>query len=119
MVSQDGPLRGSASSATEKGIIAEARQVMSAPEMMQIRHAQALGKPVILKIGGRLIQYEPGFPFSGITNFEEKWVRFRPGGFSVRSGTLKDRSPRTVSVDDQRGSRHWRRTEQCGDQGSL
>jgi LysM repeat protein len=31
-------------SATEKGIIAEARQVMSSPEMMQIRHAQALGK---------------------------------------------------------------------------
>jgi LysM repeat protein len=58
-------------SATEKGIIAEARQVMSSPEMMQIRHAQALGKPVILKIGGRLIQYEPGFPFSGMTNFGE------------------------------------------------
>ncbi|HET9406741.1 MAG TPA: LysM peptidoglycan-binding domain-containing protein [Candidatus Sulfotelmatobacter sp.] len=57
--------------ATEKAIIAEARQVMSSPEMMQIRHAQALGKPVIVKIGGRLIQYEPGFPFSGMTNFEQ------------------------------------------------
>ena len=28
-------------SATVKGIIAEARQVLSSPEMMQIRHAQA------------------------------------------------------------------------------
>ncbi|HKV76714.1 MAG TPA: hypothetical protein VJP02_01150 [Candidatus Sulfotelmatobacter sp.] len=56
--------------ATEKAVIAETKQILSSPEMMQIRHAQGLGKEITIKIGGRLVQYEPNWPWSGITNFE-------------------------------------------------
>jgi hypothetical protein len=58
-------------SAAEKAVISETRQILMSPEMMQVRHAQGLGKEITIKIGGRLIQYEPNWPFSGMTNFEE------------------------------------------------
>lgn len=59
-------------SAAERTVIGEAKQILSSPEMMQIRQAQALGKDIVVKIGGRVIQYEPGMPASGLTNFAEK-----------------------------------------------
>jgi LysM repeat protein len=57
--------------AAERAAIAEAKQILASPEMMQIRQAQALGKDIMVKIGGRVIQYEPGMPASGLTNFAE------------------------------------------------
>jgi LysM repeat protein len=58
-------------STAERAVIAETKQILASPEMMQIRQAQALGKDIVVKIGGRLIQYEPGMPASGLTNFAE------------------------------------------------
>jgi hypothetical protein len=58
-------------SATEKGIILEVRAFLKSPQIAQIRQAQALGKSITVKIGGRLIQYEPGLNASGMTMFGE------------------------------------------------
>lgn len=58
-------------SAEEAGIIAEAESILSAPEMAQITSAYANGESVVVNIGGRIIQYEPGLPASGMTMFEE------------------------------------------------
>ena len=58
-------------SAAENAVIAEAREVLSSPQMVQIRQAQAAGKEITLKFGGRVIQYEPNWPWSGLTDFEK------------------------------------------------
>jgi hypothetical protein len=58
-------------SAQESAIINETRQILSSSEMAQIRAAHAAGESVTLRIGGRLIQYEPGLPASGMTMFGE------------------------------------------------
>lgn len=57
--------------ATEQSIIMEARRILSSPSFVRIREAQAAGKGVIVRINGRLIQYEPGAPCSGMTLFGE------------------------------------------------
>jgi LysM repeat protein len=75
--------------AAEKAVIAETRQMLASPEMMQIRHAQALDKEITLKIGGRLIQYEPKWPFSGITNFEGNGFTIGGQAFSSESELIK------------------------------
>ncbi|MDC0709849.1 hypothetical protein POL68_15355 [Stigmatella sp. ncwal1] len=57
--------------ATEQSIIVEARRILSSSAFMRIREAQAAGKGVIVRINGRLIQYEPSAPCSGMTLFGE------------------------------------------------
>jgi hypothetical protein len=57
--------------ATEQSIIQEVRGMLKAPEMQQIREAYAAGKDVTVRIGGRVIQYEPGLKASGMTMFGE------------------------------------------------
>jgi LysM repeat protein len=57
--------------AAEKAIIIEVRAMLKAPELAQIRAAHAAGKEVVVKIGGRLIQYEPAMNASGMTMFGE------------------------------------------------
>jgi len=57
-------------SPTESAIISEVRSMLSSPQMAQIRAAQAAGQSVEVQIGGRFIQYEPGFSGSGMTLFE-------------------------------------------------
>lgn len=58
-------------SAAESAIIIEARQIMESPGMAAIQEAHLAGKAVVVNIGGRLVQYEPGLAASGFTNFAQ------------------------------------------------
>jgi filamentous hemagglutinin len=58
-------------SATESGIINEAQGILNSSELAKIQAAHAAGQPVTVNIGGRLVQYEPGLPASGMTMFGE------------------------------------------------
>lgn len=55
----------------ESAIISEVQQMMASPEMEQIRRAYGEGVSLMCGIGGRLIQYEPSLPASGMTLFGE------------------------------------------------
>ncbi|HKT00713.1 MAG TPA: hypothetical protein VJT31_14375 [Rugosimonospora sp.] len=57
--------------AEEAGIIAEANGIMESAEMAQIVEAQAAGESTVVEVAGRIIQYEPGLPASGMTMFGE------------------------------------------------
>jgi len=57
--------------ATETGIIREAQGILSSAEFSKIAQAAESGVSVTINIGGRLIQYEPGLPASGMTMFGE------------------------------------------------
>jgi RHS repeat-associated protein len=57
--------------ATESAIIHEARGIVGSPQFEAIRRAHAAGESVTVDIGGRIIQYEPGLPASGMTMFGE------------------------------------------------
>lgn len=56
---------------TESGIINEAQGIMNSSQLTKIQAAHAAGQPVTVNVGGRLIQYEPGLPASGMTMFGE------------------------------------------------
>jgi hypothetical protein len=58
-------------SASELAIIDEARGILGSSELATLRAAHAVGESATVHIGGRVIQYEPGFPYSGMTNFGE------------------------------------------------
>lgn len=58
-------------SATESAIIHEARGIISAAEFAELRAAHAAGQSATIKIAGRVVQYEPGLPASGMTMFGE------------------------------------------------
>jgi hypothetical protein len=55
----------------ESDIIREAQGILSSSELAQIRAAHTAGEPLSVNISGRLIQYEPGLPASGMTMFGE------------------------------------------------
>ena len=65
----EGVIRGFTS--TESGIINEAQGILNSSELAKIQAAHAAGQPVTVNVGGRLIQYEPGLPASGMTMFGE------------------------------------------------
>ena len=44
---------------------------MGSSELAQIRTAHIAGEPLSVNVEGRLIQYEPGLPASGMTMFGE------------------------------------------------
>lgn len=56
---------------TETKIINEAKEVINSPAFAQIKAANEAGKSVTVNIGGKVIQYEPGLPASGMTMFGE------------------------------------------------
>ncbi len=58
-------------STAEWGVVGEARSILAAPEFAQLQAAYEAGDSVVVNIGGRLIQYEPGLPASGMTMFGE------------------------------------------------
>src|SRR5204863_6485107 len=66
----------------EGSIIAEVKQILSSAQLRQIRAASAAGKGVTLKIGTRMIQYEPKLPEFAMTNFEGN-------GFALGPAALK------------------------------
>lgn len=57
--------------AVESGVIREAQGILGSAELGQIRAAHVAGDPLAVRIGGRLILYEPGLPASGMTMFGE------------------------------------------------
>ncbi len=75
--------------ATEQSIIIEARRILSSSSFARIRAAQAAGKGVIVRINGRLIQYEPGAPCSGMTLFGENGFLLGREAFKSESEVVK------------------------------
>jgi LysM repeat protein len=75
--------------AAERGIIVEVRAVLKAPEMAQIREAYALGRDVTVKIGGRVIQYEPALNASGMTMFGENGFLIGRQAFTSEAELIK------------------------------
>jgi hypothetical protein len=75
--------------ATEQSIIIEARRILSSPLFARMRAAQAAGKGVIVRINGRLIQYEPGAPCSGMTLFGENGFLLGREAFRSESEVVK------------------------------
>jgi hypothetical protein len=71
--------------ATESRIINEAQGILNSSEIAKIQVAHAANQPVTVTIGGRLIQYEPGLPASGMTMFGENGFLIGPEAF--RTGT--------------------------------
>jgi LysM repeat protein len=76
-------------SAVEQGIIVEVRAMMKASEMAKLREAFAAGKDVIVKIGGRTIQYEPGLNASGMTMFGENGFLLGKQAFTSEAELIK------------------------------
>jgi hypothetical protein len=70
-VTSEAAAASSAFTASEQAVIAEARQILTSPQMAQIRTAQAAGQSITVNVGGRIIQFEPGLPASGMTMFGE------------------------------------------------
>jgi tetratricopeptide (TPR) repeat protein len=60
-------------SAQESLIIDEARQILASPQFRQLQEAYSKGSPVAVRIGGRVVQYEPEMPsgYSGMALFKE------------------------------------------------
>jgi hypothetical protein len=76
-------------SSTEQSIVLEARRILSSSELAQIRLAQQAGKSLLVRIGGRLIQYEPGAPCSGMTLFGENGFLLGREAFTSESELVK------------------------------
>jgi hypothetical protein len=74
---------------TEQSLIIEARKILSAPEFARIRAAQASGQGLVIRIGGRLIQYEPGAPCSGMTLFGENGFLIGREAFKTEAEVVK------------------------------
>jgi hypothetical protein len=81
-------LKGATFSAAERSVINEAKQILSSPEMAQIRAAHAAGKSVTVRVRGRLIQYEPQLPGSGLSMFGENGFLIGPEAFTKSAAEL-------------------------------
>ena len=58
-------------STAERQIIGEAQGILSSSQFATLRAAQQAGQSASVRINGRLIQFEPGLPASGMTMFGE------------------------------------------------
>jgi hypothetical protein len=72
-------------SEVETGIINEAQGILGSPEMDTIRAANSSGQSATVTVNGRLIQYEPGLPASGMTMFGENGFLIGPEAFASES----------------------------------
>ena len=77
--------RASAFSQTEPGIIGEARVIMSSSGMQTIQDAHIAGRGVTVEVSGRVIQYEPNLPASGMTMFGNNGFLIGPEAFATNS----------------------------------
>lgn len=68
--------------AVESQVINEAQQIISSPQFSRLQEVFKAGRPVTVNIGGRLIQYEPDMPTSGMSFFEG-------GGFYIGREAFK------------------------------
>ena len=69
-------------SVKESSIIHEARAVLQSSEMANIKSAHVAGQSATVKIGEKVIQYEPGLPASGMTMFGENGFLIGKEAFS-------------------------------------
>ncbi|MDR2776772.1 MAG: hypothetical protein LBB17_01865, partial [Puniceicoccales bacterium] len=66
----------------ESKIIAEANGIFNSKEIDLLRTAHMENKPLTVKINGRLVQYEPELPYSGLTMFGENGFLMGKEAFS-------------------------------------
>jgi RHS repeat-associated protein len=66
----------------EVAIINEARQILAAPEIAKIKEAYSAGREMQVVINGRTISYQPGLPFSAMTQFEQRGFVFGDEAFT-------------------------------------
>ena len=52
----------------ELGVIGEAQSIATSPRMIDLAAAHGAGEPMTVNIVGRLVQYEPRLPASGMTD---------------------------------------------------
>src|SRR4051812_46483269 len=64
-------------------------RILSSSELAQLRLAQQAGKGLVVRIGGRLIQCEPGAPCSGMTLFGENGFLLGREAFASESELVK------------------------------
>jgi hypothetical protein len=71
-------------SPAELGVIREARSITTSPHMADLAAAHGAGEPMTVRIGGRLVQYEPSMPapYSGMSLFGENGFLMGPQAFS-------------------------------------
>ncbi len=69
-------------SQAELGVIGEAKSIVTSPQMADLAAAHSAGESMTVNIGGRLVQYEPGLPASGMTMFGENGFLMGPEAFS-------------------------------------
>lgn len=69
-------------SQAELGVIREAQSIATSPRMVDLAAAHGAGEPMMVNTGGRLIQYEPSLPGSGISMFGENGFVVGPQAFS-------------------------------------
>ncbi|WP_373229089.1 hypothetical protein [Cohnella sp.] len=74
---------------TESKIINEAKEVINSPAFVQIKAANEAGKSVTVNIGGKVIQYEPGLPASGMTMFGDNGFLIGNEAFSSEAELAK------------------------------
>ena len=65
----------------EQRIIEEARSMLASPEFVDLQNAYQAGESATVNIAGRSVQYEPGLPASGISNFGEGGFVLGPEAF--------------------------------------
>jgi len=65
----------------ESGIIHEANGVLKSPDFRKIIEGYEMKQPVIIKVEGKTIQYEPQLPSSGMTMFGENGFVIGPEAF--------------------------------------
>ncbi|HVJ54889.1 MAG TPA: hypothetical protein VM689_20685 [Aliidongia sp.] len=72
-------------STAEIAIVSETQSILEAPEFAQLAAAHEAGDSLVVHIGGRLIQYEPNLPASGMSLFGENGFLLGPEAFASTS----------------------------------
>ncbi len=83
------PVAGGNIGAIEQQIVAEVRTILESNHLQTIRNAHRTGESVTVNIGGRIIQYEPGLPGSGMTMFGENGFLIGPRAFASEEELIK------------------------------
>ena len=73
----------------QRSVAAETQGILRSKELRQLRQAHAAGKEAYVTINGRNIQYEPGMPASGMTNFEDNGFALGREAFSSEQELTK------------------------------
>jgi hypothetical protein len=79
-------------SPTESAIITEVRQMLSSQEMATLRAAQAAGRDCTVRIGGRYLQYDPGFTYA------EAFADFEGNGFTLGPKAFRSEAELTKTL---------------------